>query len=168
MTITIHPVQSKADKRAFYKFVFRVYHDDPNWVPHLWTQRKNYLDKQAAFFTYGEGDFWLAKEGREVVGTIGVALDVTHEHKLKRDIEAAHRVQQHLLPSKNPDLPGFDIAGGCFPAEHCSGDVTSLMRSAPFSGCNAQPLNEIAARLALRPLTPVLAGMSRRKTCLGR
>ncbi|MFV1965304.1 MAG: SpoIIE family protein phosphatase [Pirellulaceae bacterium] len=58
----------------------------------------------------------------EIVGTIGVALDVTHEHKLKRDIEAAHRVQQHLLPSTAPDLPGFDIAGGCFPAEHCSGD----------------------------------------------
>jgi DNA-binding response OmpR family regulator len=57
-----------------------------------------------------------------VVGTIGVALDVTHEHKLKRDVEAAHRVQQHLLPSESPNLPGFDIAGGCFPAEHCSGD----------------------------------------------
>jgi len=58
----------------------------------------------------------------EIVGTIGVALDVTHEHKLKRDIEAAHRVQQHLLPSAAPDLPGFDIAGACFPAEQCSGD----------------------------------------------
>jgi serine phosphatase RsbU (regulator of sigma subunit) len=59
---------------------------------------------------------------QEVVGTIGVALDVTHEHKLIRDVEAAHRVQQHLLPSESPNLPGFDIAGGCFPAEHCSGD----------------------------------------------
>jgi hypothetical protein len=58
----------------------------------------------------------------EIVGTIGVALDVTHEHKLKADIEAAHRVQQHLLPRSAPDLEAFDIAGACFPAEHCSGD----------------------------------------------
>jgi DNA-binding response OmpR family regulator len=57
-----------------------------------------------------------------VVGTIGVALDVTGEQKLKRDIHAAHQVQQHLLPSRAPQLQGFDIAGRCFPAEDCSGD----------------------------------------------
>ena len=57
-----------------------------------------------------------------IVGTIGVALDVTGEQKLKRDIHAAHQVQQHLLPSRAPQLQGFDIAGRCFPAEDCSGD----------------------------------------------
>ncbi len=102
MTITIHPVQSKADKRAFYKFVFRVYHDDPNWVPHLWTQRKNYLDKQAAFFTYGEGDFWLAKDGDEIVGTIGTAID----HPRNRDMnwKAAHFGFFEVLPDR------YDVA----------------------------------------------------------
>ena len=75
MTLTILPVQTDADKRAFYRFAFRVYRDDPNWVPHLWPQRKEYLDKKAAFFTYGEGDFWLAKEGDEIVGTLGTGVD---------------------------------------------------------------------------------------------
>ncbi len=58
----------------------------------------------------------------DVVGTIGVALDVTGEQKLRRDVHAAHQVQQHLLPSRAPLLQGFDIAGRCFPAEDCSGD----------------------------------------------
>jgi len=75
MTIIMIPVQTEADKRAFYKFAFGIYHDDPNWVPPLWSQRKEYLDKKAAFFTYGEGDFWLAKEGKNIVGTIGTAVN---------------------------------------------------------------------------------------------
>ena len=75
MTIQILPVQSEADKRAFYRFAFRVYRGDPNWVPPLWPQRKEYLDRKAAFFSYGSGDFWLAKEGKEVVGTIGTAIN---------------------------------------------------------------------------------------------
>lgn len=64
----------------------------------------------------------LTNSVNEIVGTIGVALDVTDEYKLKRDVQAAHQVQQHLLPSKPPTLRGFDIAGKCFPAEDCSGD----------------------------------------------
>jgi PAS domain S-box-containing protein len=58
----------------------------------------------------------------DIVGTIGVALDVTGEQKLKRDVHAAHQVQEHLLPSQAPRMKGFDIAGRCFPAEDCSGD----------------------------------------------
>ena len=82
MSVSIQPVRTEADKRAFYKFAFCVYKDDPIWVPHLWPQRKEYLDRKAAFFTYGEGDFWLAKDGREVVGTIGTAID----HSRNRDM----------------------------------------------------------------------------------
>lgn len=58
----------------------------------------------------------------EIIGTIGVAVDITSEHKLRRDVEAAHRIQQHLLPSREPQIRGFEIAGSCYPAEHCSGD----------------------------------------------
>ncbi|MCA9118767.1 MAG: SpoIIE family protein phosphatase [Planctomycetaceae bacterium] len=57
-----------------------------------------------------------------IIGTIGVAVDITSEHKLRRDVEAAHRIQQHLLPSGEPLIRGFEVAGRCYPAEHCSGD----------------------------------------------
>lgn len=58
----------------------------------------------------------------EIIGTVGVALDFTDEYRLRRDVEAAHRIQQHLLPARSPRLRGFDIAGACFPATQCSGD----------------------------------------------
>jgi hypothetical protein len=64
----------------------------------------------------------LTNDAHEIAGTIGVALDVTDERKLRKDIQAAHHVQQHLLPAHAPSLRGFDIAGQCFPAEDCSGD----------------------------------------------
>jgi GNAT superfamily N-acetyltransferase len=82
MAIDILPVLTEADKKAFYRFAFRVYRRDPHWVPPLWPQRKEYLDKRAAFFSYGEGDFWLVKEGRQVVGTIGTAVN----HPRNRDM----------------------------------------------------------------------------------
>lgn len=64
----------------------------------------------------------LTNSSQDIEGTIGVALDVTDERKLKKDIQAAHHVQQHLLPARAPTYRGFDIAGKCFPAEDCSGD----------------------------------------------
>jgi len=75
MPITIQPVCTEADKKQFYKFAFRVYRSDPNWVPHLWPGKKAYLDKKAAFFDYGEGDYWLAKSDGEILGTFGTAID---------------------------------------------------------------------------------------------
>jgi len=83
MTVTLQRVETEADKRAFYQFAFRVYKDDPVWVPPLWLQRKGYLDKSAAFFSFGEGDFWLAKEDHQIVGTIGTAID----HSRNRELE---------------------------------------------------------------------------------
>jgi len=82
MTLSIQPVRSNKDKRDFYAFAWQVYKDDPCWVPHLWPQRKTYLDHKAAFFAYGEGEFWLAKDTGKVVGTIGTAIN--------------HSLNQHL------------------------------------------------------------------------
>ena len=67
----------------------------------------------------------------DTTGTIGVALDVTNEHRLERDVQAAHRIQQHLLPAESPKIAGFDVSGACYAAEHCSGDFFDYI---PMSG----------------------------------
>lgn len=82
MTVKIHHVINEKDKRDFYNFAWRVYRNDPCWVPHLWPQRKAYLDRKAAFFSYGEGEFWLAMRGVEIVGTIGTAIDPSYNQSL--------------------------------------------------------------------------------------
>jgi len=42
----------------------------------------------------------------------------------ERDLEllGAKRIQETLLPTSPPNVPGFDIAGRCFPAEAAAGD----------------------------------------------
>ncbi len=57
-----------------------------------------------------------------VTGTIGVALDVTDRKNVDREINFARLVQEALLPSTHPRLPGFDIYGGSYPARRTCGD----------------------------------------------
>lgn len=59
---------------------------------------------------------------REVVGTIGIALDVTERRNLDREIDFARLVQESLLPAQHPPLEGFDIFGGSYPARKTCGD----------------------------------------------
>ena len=82
MKLEILPVRSEREKRQFYRFPWRVYRGDPSWVPPLWPQRKAYLDHRAAFFSYGEGDFWLASHQGEIVGTIGAGVNHTQNREL--------------------------------------------------------------------------------------
>lgn len=60
--------------------------------------------------------------GGPIAGVIGVALDVTERRHIEEEMLIARHVQQAFLPSKPPQLPGFDIAGFAKPAEACSGD----------------------------------------------
>lgn len=41
---------------------------------------------------------------------------------VQRDVEIARSIQQGLMPEKQPDLPGFDIAGSNRPADRTGGD----------------------------------------------
>ncbi|MGQ9897728.1 MAG: SpoIIE family protein phosphatase [Acidobacteriota bacterium] len=47
---------------------------------------------------------------------------LTAEATLRRELEIARDMQQRLLPSKPPKLPGLDVAGVSFPANDVGGD----------------------------------------------
>ncbi len=57
-----------------------------------------------------------------IVGAIGIALDVTERRNLDHEINFARLIQQGLLPAFHPQLDGFDIFGGSFPAKQTCGD----------------------------------------------
>lgn len=42
--------------------------------------------------------------------------------RLEHDLDVARQIQQHFLPSANPHLAGYDIAGWNRPADHTGGD----------------------------------------------
>jgi GNAT superfamily N-acetyltransferase len=78
-SLLIQPVESIDDRRAFVSLPWRVYQDDPYWVPPLMSERLTFTDpKQHPFFDHAEVEFFLAWRGDEVVGTI--AAFINHRH----------------------------------------------------------------------------------------
>jgi GNAT superfamily N-acetyltransferase len=84
--IEIRKVQTKKDLKNFIRFPWRVYENDPNWVPPLLMEMKDKLNrKKHPFFEHGEADYFLAYKGEEIVGRIAAILDPNHNeaHKEK-------------------------------------------------------------------------------------
>ena len=74
--IEISTVQSRRDGDAFIKFPWRIYANDPAWVPPLVIERKEFLDrKKHPFYRHGDAALFLAKRSREIVGRIMASDD---------------------------------------------------------------------------------------------
>jgi GNAT superfamily N-acetyltransferase len=77
--LEIRKVQSKRDLKNFILFPWKVYRNDPQWVPPLITEMKDRLNrKKHPFFEHAEADYFLAYRGPEVVGRIAAILDRNH------------------------------------------------------------------------------------------
>lgn len=73
--VTITPVQSYADREAFIALQYELYRADPNFVPPLLMERKDFLDPQKhPWFEFGTAQLFLARKDGQVVGRIA-ALD---------------------------------------------------------------------------------------------
>lgn len=74
--IEIVSVDSRRDLKTFIKFPWRLYRGDPLWVPPLISDRLDYLDPaRGLFYRQAEVALFMAKRGREVVGTIAAFID---------------------------------------------------------------------------------------------
>ena len=57
-----------------------------------------------------------------LIGTVGIALDITDTQQIEDEVSAARKVQVGLLPVESPHIPGYDIAGVCRPTLATGGD----------------------------------------------
>ena len=74
--LLIRPVESKADRKLFVDFAWRVYRDDPAWIPPLKDEVHGLLDpKKNPWFGHGHAQLWLATRGGESVGRISAQVD---------------------------------------------------------------------------------------------
>jgi GNAT superfamily N-acetyltransferase len=70
-SITVRPVDGKADLKAFLDLPFQLYARDPNWVAPLYLERFEHLDpKKNRYFRHAEVALFLAYEGARPVGRI--------------------------------------------------------------------------------------------------
>lgn len=70
-TITVEPIQDRAGREAVIRFPFRLYKDDPHWVPPLLIERREFLNQaKNPVFEYAQIQLFLARKDGEVAGTI--------------------------------------------------------------------------------------------------
>lgn len=75
-SIEVRPIASSRERRTFLTFPWRIYRDDPLWVPPLLPLRAETMDPQkGAFLRRGEAEFFIAWQDGEPVGTICAGQD---------------------------------------------------------------------------------------------
>lgn len=74
--VTVRPVASRADKKAFIDLAYRLNANDPNWVPPLKDEVNGLITPgKNPWFEHAEGAFFLAERGGKVVGRISAQVD---------------------------------------------------------------------------------------------
>ncbi len=74
--VTIRPVTTKADRKAFVELPYRLYASDPNWVPPLRSDAYELLTPgKNPWYEHGEQQLFLAERGGKVVGRISAHID---------------------------------------------------------------------------------------------
>jgi GNAT superfamily N-acetyltransferase len=86
-SLEIRTVKTRRERKAFLTFPWRIYKNDPNWVPPLLPDRRKLIDpRQGVFFKRGEAEFFIARKNGRVVGTICAAEDsVTNEVRKQQE-----------------------------------------------------------------------------------
>jgi len=74
--ITIKRVETTKARKRFLTFPWKVYQNDPLWIPPLLPERRKVLDPETgAFLRRGEAEFFLAYKNGQLAGTICAAED---------------------------------------------------------------------------------------------
>ncbi len=86
MAVTVEKVVTKKQVREFVKLPYRLYRNDPNWVPPLLMDDYRKLNREKyAFYKHAAAEFFLARRDGVVVGRIAAIHDEiwekTHHEK---------------------------------------------------------------------------------------
>ncbi len=76
--IRVREVASRRDRQAFIDLPWRIYRDDPHWVPPLKREVAYFIDpRRHPFFQHGEAAFFVAWRQGQPVGRLSVSDDPT-------------------------------------------------------------------------------------------
>ena len=74
--LLIRPIDLKADRKKFVDLPFRLYKDDPNWVPPLKDEALGLITPEKnGWFSHAEAQLFLAERDGKVVGRISAHID---------------------------------------------------------------------------------------------
>ncbi len=134
--LTIQKVETEEERRDFLSFPWKVYQDDPYWVPPIFSERMEFTDPEHnPFFDHAEVDFFSAVRGEEIVGTIAVFANHRHNEfqgenvaffgffEVSEDFEAAQLLFERAETWAREH--GYDALRG--PAQFSTNDECGLL-----------------------------------------
>jgi GNAT superfamily N-acetyltransferase len=76
MGLEVRPVRGRKDLATFIRLPWRLYRDEPLWVPPLRHERRQFLDRaKNPFFEHAEAEYYLAWRDGRAVGRITAQVD---------------------------------------------------------------------------------------------
>ena len=76
MSVEIQPVSSRRDLTRFIKLPWRIYRNEPRWIPPLIFERRRYLDRaRNPFFGHAEAEYLIAWRDGQPVGRVSAHVD---------------------------------------------------------------------------------------------
>lgn len=77
--LSVRAIADKRDFNQFFRFPWKLYKEDPHWVPMLLSMRRDLLDKKKnPAWEYIEGQYFGAWRGDKMVGTITAFINHRH------------------------------------------------------------------------------------------
>ncbi|MGO9440091.1 MAG: hypothetical protein ACLPXM_06070, partial [Terriglobales bacterium] len=77
--IEVSTAEGKSGLKQFVELPYRLYRNEPHWVPPLRIAVKELLDREKhPFYRDAEAELFLARRDGEVVGRIAAVLDKAH------------------------------------------------------------------------------------------
>ena len=82
VSVTVRPVETRKDKKAFVDFAWEAYRGDPAWVPPLKDEVHGLITPgKNPWFEHARAQLWLAERGGRVVGRISAQVeDLVQQH----------------------------------------------------------------------------------------
>ena len=81
LEVIARPVASRHDIGVFIDVPWRIYIDDPMWVPPLRLERRFHFSRFNPFFKHGEWQAWIAYRNNQPVGRISAQIDQLHRQR---------------------------------------------------------------------------------------
>lgn len=85
VTVTVRPVTNRHEMGIFIDIPWRIYADDPMWVPPLRLERRLHFSSFNPFFKHGEWQAWVAYQNNQPVGRISAQIDQLHRQRYGAD-----------------------------------------------------------------------------------
>lgn len=84
-TVAVRPVTNYREMGTFIDLPWRIYADDPMWVPPLRLERRLHFSRFNPFFKHGEWQAWVAYRNNQPVGRISAQIDQLHRQRYGAD-----------------------------------------------------------------------------------